>query len=360
MKTVVDRGMIAHLWFHQSQDHARVRSGNYYFRDRTIYSYGEHFPIATLVDAPPGAKVVFLTSRQYSVTTSGHISGVRRAIPAGTPIFRFLVPTDYVRAGRPDHKKALQDYRKRIAEQSELVVKAGRRNGMVKRLGELNGIVAEANRYAETFRLKTRFAADLDLASAQEIAEKEREREKAAQARRERKREADLLARQAEQAEDLQHWLRGEDVRFPYSYGNKVYLRLKPCPVDMSEDIGREVREQYREWLVETSLGAEFPVSHARAILAIVRRGVPYVHNGHTLHAGVFKVDEIDAQGNVRAGCHYVERAEIDRFAAVLEQTRAVPVALEIGLSEDTPAGIVADYLEEHGQPERAAELRSL
>lgn len=68
---------IAHLWANQAQNNAR-KSGNnnFYFNpDKTIYSYGRHFPIAKLV-----GKYVLFTTRGYSVTTSKHISTVKGAL----------------------------------------------------------------------------------------------------------------------------------------------------------------------------------------------------------------------------------------------------------------------------------------
>jgi hypothetical protein len=74
---------------------------------------------------------------------------------------------------------------------------------------------------------------------------------------------------------------------------------------------------------VETSLGARFPVSHAIRGLAFVRSvkasGNPYQSNGHTVHLGHYSIDSIDADGNVKAGCHLVTFAEIERIAPKLE-----------------------------------------
>lgn len=64
--------MVAHLWAHQAQDSARIGGrGNFYFEGDTIYSYGSHFPIARHVETKRGRAVLF-TTRDYSVTTSGH------------------------------------------------------------------------------------------------------------------------------------------------------------------------------------------------------------------------------------------------------------------------------------------------
>ena len=63
--------MVAHLWAHKSQDFARNPGHNFYFHGDTIYSYGSHFPVARHVENKRGRAVLF-TTRDYSVTTSGH------------------------------------------------------------------------------------------------------------------------------------------------------------------------------------------------------------------------------------------------------------------------------------------------
>ncbi len=109
-KQVFDTGEIPHLWAHRTQDEARNRQGNLYFTGDTIYSYGSHFPIARHVETKRG-KVILLTTKTYSVTTSGHVSAVWSAIPAGTDVFH--VP-DVVGHGSTTHKDHLADYVKRI------------------------------------------------------------------------------------------------------------------------------------------------------------------------------------------------------------------------------------------------------
>src|SRR6267378_6539904 len=95
-KHVFDTGEIPHLWAHKVQESARNAQGNLYFGGDTIYSYGSHFPIARhVVDNPtkknPKSAILF-TTRSYSVTTSGHISAVRSAIPKDVPVFHVYNP----------------------------------------------------------------------------------------------------------------------------------------------------------------------------------------------------------------------------------------------------------------------------
>ena len=100
--------MIAHLWANRSQDSARNAGGNFYFDGDTIYSYGSHFPIARHVETKRGRAVLF-TTRDYSVTTSGHKWAVLRACRHLT-VFHVQHPTDSDRKGQFD------EYRQRDVE----------------------------------------------------------------------------------------------------------------------------------------------------------------------------------------------------------------------------------------------------
>src|SRR5690349_10787280 len=87
IRRVVSSGEVPHLWFHKTQNSARTGGrGNLYFENDTIYSYGSHFPIARHVSNGKENAVLF-TTRTYSVTTSGHCSAVRSAIPSSALVF---------------------------------------------------------------------------------------------------------------------------------------------------------------------------------------------------------------------------------------------------------------------------------
>ena len=88
-KVFKDMRECCHVWASQRQDEGRA--GNVFFHGKTIYSYGYHFPMASFVDekhakrlVAPGfavPKVVLVTTRSYSVSTSKHQSYCRAAIP---------------------------------------------------------------------------------------------------------------------------------------------------------------------------------------------------------------------------------------------------------------------------------------
>jgi hypothetical protein len=177
---------------------------------------------------------------------------------------------------------------------------------IAKHYRELRDLIENANALATFFGYSRRF--DLDkLASFAQISDEYdaalnvRWIEKsAADSERRAKRNA---ADKAEFDEKLKAWLAGEPVRLPYWSGT-AYLRVE----------GAEV---------VTSQGARFPVDHARRCLAIVRkireRGESYHRNGTTIHLGVYKLDSMDVNGTIVAGCHRVEWSEVERFARVLE-----------------------------------------
>jgi hypothetical protein len=133
--------------------------------------------------------------------------------------------------------------------------------------------------------------------------EERRRREEAARLAEEERRRA--------QADRIQQFRAG-DPNVSYIAGVSPMLRV----------VGDEV---------QTSLGARFPVSHARRGLAFIRKvresGREYVRNGHTIHLGNYLIDRIEPDGTVHADCHVVKWEEIERItpqimcSAVAEKT---------------------------------------
>lgn len=73
---------------------------------------------------------------------------------------------------------------------------------------------------------------------------------------------------------------------------------------------------------VQTTKGAEFPVDDAKRAWPVIKAcydaGRAWKRNGATLPMGHFQVDAITSSGTIIAGCHTIERREIERFAGVL------------------------------------------
>jgi len=313
-KHVFDTGEIPHLWAHRSQDEARNRQGNLYFSGDTIYSYGSHFPIARHVVSETGERAVLFTTATRSVTTSGHCSAVRSAIPSGVPVFH--VPT--VCHGRysgseltaDDHAGNLTDYVERIEKH---VIKSARaKSSHTKEWSHECAVCLrqEAFAYCAFFGLPVPNITevpklDSDALTAIRKREAKRAAEKAEQTKRER---AEAIVRQREL---ITKWRAG-------LYSGCLYDVPTMLRIDGDE--------------VVTSRGARFPVSHAKRALAFIRKvrefGQAYVRNGHTIHLGPYAIDRIESDGTVKAGCHVVSWEEIERIASVLDSVPTSATAI--------------------------------
>lgn len=325
MKTVFTNAMCAHVWAQQTQEHGRGSSGSLYFRRSTIYSYGEHWPLAQIVTAGSGktARKAVLVKNRYgrsrSITTSKHMGDVCRALSRDQKCkmfdVEFLGPkgVGFRQAGL-DHAGNLASY---VSRRDDAIAKAMRVH-----LHNMEYLVSYAAKweteYAEYCRFfgirrkipkrntyNGKFETRLERA---EGAVAEYASIQAARAERARiEYEAKHAAEAIEQAKLLPGWLAGENHARLYALPD-TYLRVR------GENI-------------ETTRGATFPVEHGirafKLIRALVETGREYKRNGHTIHLGHFALDSISADGTVRAGCHTVHWPTIER------------VAWQLGLMED-------------------------
>ncbi|MEI6084002.1 MAG: hypothetical protein WCS70_06840 [Verrucomicrobiota bacterium] len=341
---------VAHIWAHQTYaKHGaaenNARHGNLYFDGDTIYSYGAHFPIARHVIAKDGKPTILFTTRSYSVTTAGHIREVRGAIPHGVRVLNVERPDQTPDSAVLDSIQVEIDAAN--IEARNYRAKVGARHAAL----QLEGLVARANAISQAFKLRRKFKVPADWAAVRaegdRLAEEHGakvEARRAQEAARHAARNAAQIATfdavyaawkadgtlpeelpdlpwsargdrevqieelgAAKNAVELDAWKAGtsNDISF-LGYGGKAYLRLNPADPAV----------------VETTKRASVPTAHVvRAlplVLGIIRAGKTWATNGHTIHIGAYKLDEIEADGTVRAGCHTFTRAEIERFAEVL------------------------------------------
>lgn len=270
-----DNTEIAHLWAHQT--HSRASGSHFYFEGDTIYSYGSHFPIARHYRG-----AVLFTTHGYSATTARHISITRQAC-SHLEVFNVDDPT------RDPCKADLKDYSDDIKAKA---LTAGRARNPAAALEVLERVVSEANRFAEKFGFKTRFA----MPDESELA-KLRERARLAANRERQVREAREAKQLADAQEAIANWLVGANVSIPYCV-SKVYLR-----VDNGE--------------LQTSKGARVPLSEAERAFrfATAMRSKGWHRNGEQFQVGTYQLDAVNEQG-VIAGCHRISWDEIERFAA--------------------------------------------
>lgn len=313
MRTVFDNAMCAHVWAQQTQYEGRSHNGNLYFRERTIFSYGPHFPLASFVDAPDGSRVVFINSRSYSISTQGHKSDVWRAIDYGRGLTVFAVPDPSSR----DHEGNLRRWEAEAVEAFQRADEPRRKRTRERNLEAANAILETAERYAATFGIKWKWAGADKLAAkwAREARAAQRRAEALAAQRAEEAR-VQLEAQRQRDAEAFVEWSRGERDYCPRSYAvderGSVYMRVN----------GDEL---------ETSMGASVPLAHAVKAFRFIRmcreRGEGFKANGRVIRVGHFTVSEITPQGDMRAGCHSFTWERIAEIAEAVGVADAAPSA---------------------------------
>jgi hypothetical protein len=306
MRHVMDNDMVAHVWAAQSQDDARNAQKNFYFEGDTIYSYGRHFPIARFVKNDRRERAVLFTTRGYSNTTSKHIHTVRGALRGlNVATFHIERPGDSARSS--DIKR---DYEQRIDDFMEQAARARLRSEYL--MDHAQALATEANQCAEFFGWDWRLPIP-ELSEEKIKAARKAVREANARRRKENEERAERYRKEAEEraardAVTREEWLRGEDVRYPqYGWG------------DVQEDTLLRVHGD----MVQTSRGAEIPVCHAKRLWPIILKhrieGTFYQRNGHSHHVGQFVVERIEANGDIKVGCHFIKFDQILKIAVELK-----------------------------------------
>lgn len=293
-----------------------------------IYSHGYHFPAAAFVTTPAGMRVVLVTSKTHSISTSRHLSYINRSIPPCYEVFHVQdVDPGRKPGGAEDfHRDNIAELERMAAQLVKLASKA--RVHATHHLDRAEGHLVQAARYSAAFGLPySRPALDEVTARVQYKAEQRAalyRLERAAREAKEVERNAELRRRDEG---DFIGWREGYSDRCPPSYradadGNAYVRRVQKLKPDQTATIGDLVSDcvdMVRSDELQTSQGASVPWSHAIKVFRFVKlcrlRGQPWDRNGHTLRVGHFQVDHVDADGSFRAGCHRIAWAEIERLA---------------------------------------------
>lgn len=323
MKTVFDNRQCAHVWAQQNQERGKSSNGNLWFENQTIYSYST--PIAKM-----HGDIALITSNTYSVTTTGkHMPTVHRAVRYDSS---FTVPFIGQRGGKNyvDSANMIEVHAGNRAYFIDVYKKAfdsakRSKSNFIFHGERLFGIAKEYARYCEAFNLENEwpeftgetfptYNAEIDRNSINQTWETKlakfndpeafAKREKERVRRKERQQEKHDRKR----AEVLADWLAGKTGRILCGYEpDKIHMRIE------GDDI-------------LTTQGARFPIEDAKRTFQAVRvareSNSEYISSSNATKQaklGHFKIDKIDAQGNVTAGCHYVEWDQIERIARELK-----------------------------------------
>lgn len=331
-----DNSEIAHMWAHKAQASARNPRGNFYYNGATIYSYRDSFPVATIVTLThgpnKGKEIVYITDNKFSVTTAKHIGDVWAAIHRYD---RTIGDGEWVEAGRKvfrvhrplDSQAAMVRYwGVIIGLAADRVVDApkGTRGTTKARLyNEYIALIARANDWAQYIGERKRWKAPESMETLAATLAGDRKRAQIADDKARAKAAKERIKRDLQERlddhETIQRWINGNEVRVPYDVV-ECYLRVERAKYD-----GSNPSVDYGDGELVTSKGARMPLDHARKALrlirAVVARGEDWHRNGQTIRLGHYQIDSIAANGDVKAGCHFVTYAEIERIAPQIENT---------------------------------------
>ncbi len=134
MKTIVKPDEVVRLFADQTQSYASNSNKSLFFKNDKIYSWGEHFCIARMLDY----KTVLFTEKTYSVSTSKHISLVH----GGTMGFNKIYCKD------PDgtHEDNFSHWQEKAKDLSQKLLKARKPVIYLDRLKKLG---EDVSKYAE-------------------------------------------------------------------------------------------------------------------------------------------------------------------------------------------------------------------
>lgn len=377
MKKVFANRMVAHVWAQQNQPAGRSGNGQFYFEDVTIYSYGSHFPIATFTTDAHGNRCVLVTTDTYGNTTRRHCSHVDNAL-RGLSVQTWDVAN--VRSsgnGKPNeftHIDNVAAMARNAADRAAELAKPrkrarwhddGHQDEPQFRQGLLEEVVARIVSYCDAFAVDV--PANVTLVSWQNniVDAFAKYNNPTAVAKRVKDAAKRKLKRECEEAVTYQRfhaWREGVipvltyaeysslGQRDAYDYRQEMYrrepdnARNRPQAYITAEQwcngVKGELQHNYvggERTLVrrngdklETSRGADCPFAHA--VLAFMkaqqcrREGKSWHSNGEQVRVGHFKVDSIDASGNIRAGCHSLQYEEMLRLAVreIPDKVRAI------------------------------------
>lgn len=325
-----DCNKIAHLWAYQQQDSAR-NTGNYYFNGRTIYSYGSHFPIATISSVDNN--VVFFTRKSYSNTTSKHIHTTYRSINHKNIIY-VDSPRDF-KVYSDEFWIELTNYSKLIYECLKSSKKPRIRPQTIERyLVDAESHKAEALKFLNVFGLnfdtlenKERLSykrnkegvsiqklwfkkgailkADFEdikrlftssyVENAGALIDAKNEADKKAEAQQKAKQNKIRKKAIAENKKRLEQWKKGEDVNTYY---------LNEFPIELRE------KGEY----IETSHGADVKTADAKLLYLALKRGSDVLGK----EIGRYTVIE-NTNEHIKIGCHVISKKVVNEFAQSMQ-----------------------------------------
>jgi hypothetical protein len=326
MKTVYPNREIPHLWAHQTQEHAR--GSNVKFQGPAIYSYATI--VARLYEHKARGKLVLVSERTYSQTTSKHLGYIRRAVShLDTITVPHVTGSRYNNfpLRRAEHRANFQF----LTEQSAAALARASRAMTVSRAGwaceAARRLALNAQRYSDFFGLRFRVkeipeeVTDAAIERARRIehpdpASKDKRERASAQRKATAAARAERIAAQKRERDFYRIGAARSSWRLGDAWGTDYEaLRSSACMLRVD---GEEI---------ETSWSARVPVAAAPMVWEKVRQsiraggwenGTGSMTRFRRFLIGDYPLDRIDADGTLHAGCHTIPYGELAAVARTL------------------------------------------
>lgn len=303
MKTVFTNNEVPHIWALQNQSEGR--GSNIFFEGATIYSYGRHFPIATIK-----GNDVFFTTRSYSKTTAKHISRTMGAISHKNIIWCTDVPVGDFKYLTYTHENNINYWKKSIKVWfDELGNKKNR--DIQGRVNSINRQIEQLSIYCQYFKLKIKDkelkkilqdAANPDFLA---IARKESEKQTEARVKK---------MKEAAKAYDtyLQYW---REYKPTDELPDKV-KELSRFYQNQSESFTR-LRYNTDQNRVETSKGVEIPAAIAKRAYIQLNGCMEGICKDISVPVMDYTITET-GKDYIKAGCHTIPKSDVQYIANLL------------------------------------------
>lgn len=312
-----------HRWANQIGE--SKSSGAIFFQGNTIYSYGHHFPMARHLDD----HTILMTTKSYSVTTSGHMSAVRSAASHKKIIYcRHLPKYSSTEIDKELHTLNISCWISDVKDLMTEMAGAKQQRSRDRIAGEIAETQAQAQVYIDYFKIKLTKSETKQLMAEDMDGFVEGVKRKLAADKKRR----DALVAKGKKLHPLwlEAWRQGDDHYNQWKIDNKITPSIMDA-IDAVEFVNDDRHNKIRlrvlniisigkeELVVSTSKGVNIPVDVAhryyRKYLAVVKAGG--CDNNCDYKMLDYNVSRMDAERLV-VGCHDIARSEIDYVAGEL------------------------------------------
>jgi hypothetical protein len=310
---------VLHRFANQQGKDDYASAGNISFRNNRLYSYAAC--IAHIIDQKKN--IVLITTCQYSVTTSQHISGAKSALSHYTRIQAYDVDIalDYPESAKWYHESNISRMIQELQEYEKKQKTARIRNYT----SNFSAATKNLQRYVDIFRIKTLLTKEQreyykgkTFFVDQEKLDRSRTIQDAINTRRnESRNERYRLQRELWEKANKER-KRIELLTLPEKIEKFRTGEIRSLPYDLDVAYLRLNNDHTR---IETSKGAQVLVDHAKiiwnTIVRTVEKGVDYTPSVE-IKIDYYTVTVIKANGDLVIGCHNIPYGESKAIALSL------------------------------------------